>query len=91
MQRSIGAAVERLAVDLYASRLGGMEKMGRRLLGCVRCVALYPLTFKENTGIHWKFSCVRQGALPARTYSESWQKWHRRVVVVLFRFRAFQV
>ena len=52
MQRSIGAAVERLAVDLYASRWDGTP---RRL--CPLC----PLTFKENTGIHWSLPAFGRG------------------------------
>ena len=74
MQRSIGAAVERLAVDLYASRWDGTP---------LRLCPLCPLTFKENTGIHWKLARVWQGALPARTHSESWKKLRGRVMVVL--------
>ena len=65
MQRSIGAAVERLAVDLYASRWDGTP---RRL--CPLCCSL-------------ELARVRQGAFPARTHSESWQKQQGRVMVVL--------
>lgn len=80
MQRSIGAAVERLAVDLYASRWDGTPPGG---MGRLLAVSVVSINVQREHRHSLEFARVRQGAFPARTHSESWQKQHRRVMVVL--------